>query len=74
MQLRYFVSLCSIALLAWLGLTFVHEVPTHRYQKAQVSVQAEEVQKLSPVQELELAEEAFETMVENDELAVSVSP
>lgn len=33
MQLRHFVSGSAILLIAWLGVTFFHEVPTHRYLK-----------------------------------------
>jgi hypothetical protein len=31
MQLRHFVSGSAILLIAWLGVTFLHEVPTQRY-------------------------------------------
>jgi hypothetical protein len=33
MKLRYFVSTSALVLAAWLGFTFVNEVPTQRYPK-----------------------------------------
>ena len=33
MKLRYFVSTSAVILAAWLGFTFVHEVPTQPYPK-----------------------------------------
>ncbi len=71
MQLRYFVTVCSAVLLAWLGLTFVHEVPSSRYQKVEAQV-------ASPTEQLAAAEDTLagdlEAIAENDDFAVSVSP
>lgn len=33
MKLRHFVSTSAVILAAWLGFTFVHEVPTQPYPK-----------------------------------------
>ena len=73
MQLRYFVTICSAVLLGWLGLTFVHEVPSTRYKP-----QAAQAQAMSPAEQLQAVEEGLaaelESIVEKDDLAVSVSP
>lgn len=73
MQLRTFVTICSAVLLGWLGLTFVHEVPSNRYQKKDAEAQA-----MSPAEQFGAIEEGLagelESIVEKDDLAVSVSP
>ena len=33
MKLRYFVSTSAFVLVAWLGFTFINEVPIQRYPK-----------------------------------------
>lgn len=33
MQLRYFVTGSAVILIAWLAVTFVHQVPSQRYLK-----------------------------------------
>lgn len=64
MQLRQFVLVCSVMLLGWLGLAFVHEAPSNRYPE---SVKNADVQ--SPVAATTSAE-----ISDADELTVSVSP
>lgn len=62
MQLRHFVLMCSVVLMAWLSMAFVHEVPASRY----VGV----VEQMEPAQTV-LAPVSVPATVD---LTVSVSP
>lgn len=62
MQLRHFVLVCSVALLGWLAVAFVHEVPSNRYLESLATKTA-----AAPVT-------APAGLAAPDELAVSVSP
>lgn len=64
MQLRHFVLVCSVILLGWLAMAFVHEVPSSRYIKTAGSTDAV----------LPTIADASAERSDVDELAVSVSP
>lgn len=62
MQLRHFVLMCSVVLIGWLAVAFVHEVPSNRYLESLATKAAE-----APVT-------APAGLPDADELAASVSP
>ncbi len=62
MQLRHFVLMCSVVLMAWLAMAFVHEVPASRY------VETAEHEEPAPTALVPVS------VPEAGDLAVSVSP
>lgn len=64
MQLRQFVLVCSVIILGWLAMAFVHEVPSSRYIRSAGNTDA-----ASPPMA-----DAAAGISGPDELAVSVSP